>query len=125
MWVEDLGQYLADSDLGTIGDDLWMGFLPEDDNMGITTALSLEGGNVTHVGRGQVDRPLLVIEVRSPSYVEAYERITAIRSLLSGVVNETIGGTYFIGILPVDTPEDSGRDARNRQVFTTRCEVLQ
>jgi hypothetical protein len=92
--------------------------------MGLTTALSLEPGNVILVGGGHVDRSLLVLEVRGPSFESAFERIEAIRTLLGSIANTTVHGSYFVGVSVTDTIQDMGRDAKERQVLSTRFEVI-
>lgn len=126
MWLVSLQDHLAALDLGVPGETMTIGDMI-DGGTQVTVALNMYSGNSIEVmGPGDgiaADIPSLQVAVRAPSYIDAYNRIIAIRLRLLAIKNATVEGTYFKLVAPNGTPHDLGRDAEDRQMFTCNFRV--
>jgi hypothetical protein len=125
-WLDSLAAHVTANGLGTAGADLFVGYMDDLDQVGPISALAPANGQVHEVMGGNgiaVDEPILQLSVRAPLWNDAYDRAMAIRTLIVGIQNQTIQGTYFLRVAPVGTLRDVGRDSKNRQMFTVEFSV--
>lgn len=124
-WIDSLYDHIVANGLGVDRVDLYVGVMEDNGQTGPVAALApMNGLTVETMGDNlAIDVPNVQLSVRAPSYTDALDRATAIRSLLIGVSNQTVQGTHFLRVAPAGTIRDIGRDQKLRQMFTVEFEV--
>lgn len=116
MLLDEIAQFLVDAGLGARGTDIWSGFFPaEPDNV---IVLEEYGGLPAEYVQEEpgvlVEHPRLQLRVRDMAYDTGRTRIEQCYRALGTVHNETLSGTFYIRIVPVQAPFRLDRDANNR-----------
>lgn len=115
--IDDVATYLATNGVGTVGTDLFKGYLPESPNACVS---------VLDTGGSQPDpdiptkEPTFQIMIRSTNYSTGRSKLDTIRSLLHQEDNiELVSGqTYFYFILAISEGGHLGRDDNGRDLFS-------
>ena len=96
MLLDDIGKYLQDQEVGTLGEDLFQGILPSSapDRCILLTEYPGTGAIRTSGGVAS-EQPRLQVMVRDSDYQEARGTAEEIYVLLDGLMNETINGVRY------------------------------
>ena len=134
MTLEDLGNYLQAEGLGTLGTTLFLGGLPVDapnvSTQDAITALVETPGfppeYVHDVGHPSRERPVVQILTRGAPYDYAAARTWAqgIWVALGRIRNQTLSGTFYLGVQPVQSVFKLRDDDYARPIMTCqfRCD---
>ncbi len=127
----DLGTYLdgetiATQDL-TLGTNLFLGREPADPDTCVT--LYETGGRAAEdfFGDGTVpamERPSVQMRVRASGYSTASALAGDVWQALTKVSNDTLSGTLYQRVMPLQSPFAFDRDDRDRMVFVANFTVL-
>jgi minor capsid protein len=123
-FLETIAVYLEDADLGlTLGTNL---FLTEMDDPGMPSAcvaLYAYAGapplQVLDAAGVKYAQPGLHVRCRAADYPTAEAQAEAIWLALSAVANQTIDGTWVLGVVPQQSPFSLGPDALGRPVLVS------
>jgi hypothetical protein len=111
--LEDLATALQAADIGTLGADLFLGWLPDAPDNAL--ALYETGGQppsyTHHVLTPAIVRPSIQVMVRDQEYVSGRERINDAYAVLCSL-------TSYLAIQPLQPPFALGRDAHDRPRFS-------
>jgi hypothetical protein len=107
----DICLYLASLDIGTLGNDLFLGHAPDR-----STAISVveTGGQAPYHDYGPeeiLDRPSVQVLVRHPAYLTGRATADEIRNLLDGLANWPINDTRYLSITAMNDPAYLGKRA--------------
>lgn len=124
--LDEIATYLAGKNVGTVGTDLFMGFMPDTpDNL---VALFEYAGEPIELVMGDDDpgleRPGLQVRVRDTSYPAGRAKIGQIVDILHGLSEVVINGTRYLLIRANGSPESLGLDANNRSEFVANFSIL-
>lgn len=104
-WLEDIGQYLNDNNVGTLATDIfYSGF---DENALNCITLYEQAGQRTQTTNDKnvkLEKPELGIRVRNSSDDSARDKADEIYNLLDLTFNKTIGNTRFKSIRAIAPP---------------------
>lgn len=127
----DLGTYLdgatiATADL-TLGTNLFLGREPADPDTCVT--LYETGGRPADdfFGDGTapaLERPGLQVRVRASGYSTAAALAGDVWQALAKVSNDTLSGTLYQRVMPLQSPFAFDRDDRDRMVFAANFDVI-
>ena len=119
--ISDIATYLAANGIGTLGTDIFYGYLPA----GITSGVAiLDTGGVEPDGYIPTKNPNFQIFLRSVDYDTGKAKLDAIRSLLHRVQNQTIGSVYFYYILAISEGGHIGRNEAGQDEFSANYQTL-
>ncbi len=129
MYLDDLGAYLIS--IGTVDEGQIFGdYTPdgpdisEDDLIAVLTGYASSPPEYIQNIKGiAYERLNVQVKVRSVSYNEGETLIWAIFDALTGLQNTTLGGTYYRGIIPSQTPFLLRKDDRQRNEFIFNIRV--
>jgi hypothetical protein len=111
--LEDLATALQDADVGTLGTNLFLGWLPDAPDNAL--ALYETGGQppsyTHHALTPAIARPSIQVMVRDHEYVSGRERIDEAYAVLCGL-------SSYLAIQPIQPPFALGRDAHDRARFS-------
>lgn len=118
--LNDIGEYLQDNSIGTLGADLFLSQMPDtpDD---VITIYEYAGNAPSKLGGNR--QPGIQIRTRSASYEDARAKIDEVYTLLSKIGNEyeddapegvTINGTTYLHFQTVQEPFEIGIDDNGR-----------
>ena len=120
--ASDIAEYLEDQTLGTVGTDMFFGYMPPTPNACIVTIA--EGGRPRDQVQIDIERGMLRIDVRDVEYVDAEATIYAISTTLHELTNATIEGVkYYYISSQQSAPTNAGRDNNGRVILSWRFEV--
>lgn len=124
--MDEIATYLAGKNVGTVGTDLFLGFLPDKpDNL---VALFEYAGDPMELTMGSSDpvleRPGLQVRVRNTSYSAARSNIEAVVDELHGLAEQTLTNKRYLLIKANQSPESLGLDANMRSEFVCNFSVL-
>jgi len=113
----EVAEYLEDNSIGTVGVDIFVDFLPDDDNNVI--AIYNTGGETPDIDI-PVGNPTFEVLVRNESTATAYSKITSIVNLLHQKYNlELIAdGNYYYYILLTGEINLLGKDEKQRSEYS-------
>jgi hypothetical protein len=127
--LDDLGSYLEDEGVGTLGSTLFLGGIPADPAPSLSpadavTSLELAPGPASvfsHDGRTYI-RPVVQVRCRGTPYgVEAATtQAMAIYRLLDGLTNITVGEGTYLSILAMESPWRMATDDYSRPIMVFR-----
>lgn len=113
--ISDIATYLQTNSIGTLGTDLFYGFLPAD----VTGAVAvLDGGGSQPDEYIPTKEPTFQIFLQDVDYDTGKATLDTIRALLHQVANTTIGSTYFYFILAVSEGGHLGRNKEGLDEFS-------
>ena len=122
--AKQIATYLQAQGIGTIGTDLFYGYLP--DKTGLPLVCVLDTGGM----RPDIDlptkRPTFQVFVRGATFVSGKEKIEAIRALLHQSHNTTLvaNQTFFYYIYALSEGGHIGRNASGQDEFSMNFEAL-
>ncbi len=116
-FIDDIATYLQTNGIGTIGTDLFKGYLPDTES-GTHIGVYDTGGPAPDVDLTSLKNPTMQILVRSNSYSAGKTKIEAIRNLLHGVINTTIGSTFVLFMNAQSEGGHIGRNQRGQDEFS-------
>jgi len=125
MLIEDLGTYLQNSGHGTLGSTLFIYQLPDEPD----TCLALRGyeGIDPSYSHDSVlpsfERPRLQLTARSATIETAMAMAWAAWRNLSRIKNESINGSFYLAVRPLQSPFIMERDSSNRWIAAANFEV--
>jgi len=108
----DIATYLQSHVFGTIGTDIFYGFLPDEPDHAICV-YDTSGRPSELYG---IDQPNFQITVRDASYATASSTIESIQSVLQYLTNTTINGTFYLNINNLQAPFSAGWDNEENRV---------
>jgi hypothetical protein len=104
----DIATYLQAHVFGTIGTDIFYGFLPDDPDNAICVFDT--SGRPSEING--IDQPNFQITVRNTSYATASSTIESIQSVLQYLTNTTINGQFYMNINNLQAPFSAGWDGQ-------------
>lgn len=129
-YLDDIGAYLQSQSLGTLGTNLFLGALYDNPQIpdAATALLPAQGLSPVIVHQAvadAVDQPQLYVLCRGAVYnfQEPHGRIQAIYAALHNVVNLTLSGTRYLGIVAAGTPLSLGPDDQFRPLLACTFQV--
>ena len=121
MITDVILDYLQTRGIGTVGTDLFNGFLPAAPNK--AAAVFLYGGSTTDTKRGYTE-PRLNFRVRDTIETTAYDFAWDIYNQLHGLHNITLQGISIISCKGIQSePQTTGRDEQERSTFSVNFEL--
>jgi len=121
MLVEDIGNYLQTSGVGTIGTDIFLGQLPvTPDNVIVLFEYAGEPPDL----HSSLEYPGLQVLVRNESYAAGRQKIEQVRSVLHGLTEAMINGRRYLLVQAKQSPESLARDENGRAVFVCNFRVM-
>ena len=133
MVLEELGAYLQDEGLGTLGMDLFLGALPPDipevDTPGAVAALVPTPGFPAIYVHDLVDpareQPVIQILVRGEPYDYAAAQLwaTEIWLALGRIRNQALSGTFYLGVTPLQSIMKLRDDDFERPMMTAQFRI--
>lgn len=131
MLLDDIGDYLSSQGIGTVGTDIFKGFLPEATTAAV--ALYETGGRGPDVAMGAgpigstvaMEWPRVQVVCRADEYDYATARSKAhdIFKLLHGMPARVINSTSYQWAAAVQSPYLMGRDESNRVLISCNYDV--
>ena len=119
--LQEIGDYLTSQGVGTLGTNMFLGYLPDAPN---TAGAIYPTGGITAVhafapgpGQAKAQRPSVQIVWRSTSFQTADTKIRQIWALLDGLPERTLGGTRYQSIEAVADPALMNRDEQGRTIM--------
>lgn len=121
MVISDIAQYLEDQGIGTQGEDIFIGYIPDDVETGL--CLIDTGGVTPDVDLPTRDKTIQVF-VRGATYTAGQGLIDSVRGVLHQLTNTAIGGYYFYYILALSDGGHIGRNDRGLDEFSINFNTL-
>lgn len=127
--VKDIGDFLQEKQIGTVGTDIFCGTLPDKPDDAI--ALFQYAGRVPDTLSG-IDRPGLQVRVRAGGYEQAICKIEQVENELRQVGDEyndklnggvIINGSFYLRISPTQSAFSLGEDTKGRYEFVQNFNV--
>lgn len=130
MLLAEIGDYLSSGGVGTVGADMFLGYMPEAPD----AVLSLyETGGMgpyramrTCTGSPVAERPRLQVVARAAEhdYAAARLKVQQAYALLEHLGDRTLGGVRYLWIGAVQSPFLMGRDERGRVLVACNFDVV-
>ena len=128
--LDEIGTYLAANGIGTVGTNLFKGFMP--DLPDAVVVLYETGGLAPYramrsaPGQPVATRPRLQVVCRNTQYEYAVARAKAqaVYVLLEGFGDQTLSGTRYLWIAAVQEPFMMGRDVTGRVQVAQNFDVV-
>jgi hypothetical protein len=116
MMVDALADWLAAEGVGTVGTDLFVGFLPDGDDT--TLALYPTGGDAPDA-KVPLDEPTVQVRARGVDPAATVARLQAVYNLLHGASRVTLSnGTWLLSCVALQSgPTFIGRDQTGRSSY--------
>ncbi len=123
--IEELGDYLQTQGVGTLAEDLFLGGLPDEPDAAVaiqeyqgeapafahgTSGVNIEQRRFQVIGRGLTSTAAGVLAQGA-------------NAVLIAVKNRILGGTYYVGIYPLQSPFPLGKDGNGRYRFVCNYRV--
>jgi hypothetical protein len=126
LLLDDIAGYLQTQGIGTVGKDLFKGYMPDQpDNM---IALFEYAGSPMELTMGTGDptleRPGLQVRVRNKLYPVGRAKVEQVVDVLHGLTEQVLGGKRYLLIRANQSPESIGLDASNRSELVVNFSVL-
>ena len=130
MLLNEVGTYLQANAIGTLGTDLFLGFMPEKPDACV--ALYETGGLEPYramrgsPGSPVAERPRIQIVCRNTQYeyAAAREKARAINVLLDQLGETTLSGTRYLWVAAAQSPFLMGRDDARRVLIAVNFDVV-
>lgn len=107
----DIVNYLADNGYGTLGSDLFLGYMPDQQNAVVVMETGGQGPYLDYGDDADQIRPSFQVLVRNSNYITGVEKAVDIRSLLMALSNTTINTTTYLYIRATGDVAYLGRKA--------------
>ena len=130
MLLDDIGSVLSAGGIGTLGTNLFLGFLPDKPD---TCVAVIETGGITphrafraSAGQPVAERPSIQILCRAAAfdYATARNKAHDAYKLLEGYGDTTVNSTRYLWIGARQSPFSAGRDESNRPICSCNYEVV-
>lgn len=119
--LNEIGDYLSSQGVGTLGQNLFLGYLPDSPN---SAGAIYPTGGITAVhafnpspGQAKAQRPSVQIVWRSSSFSVAESKLRTVWSLMDGLPERTLGGTRYQSIEAISDPFLMNRDEQGRTIM--------
>lgn len=128
--LEEIGDYLSTGGVGTVGTDLFLGYLPEAPDAVVAV---YETGGLPPVramrsapGQPVVVRPRVQVLARAAEhdYAAARSKVGRAYDLLEGLGDRTLGGVRYLWVGAVQEPFLMGRDSQGRVMLACNFDVV-
>jgi hypothetical protein len=115
--IDDIADYLEDQELGTVGTDIYAGYLPDYPDSCITV---LDTGGSPPDPDLPTKEPTFQVFIRDVNYSDGKTALDSVRSVLHQQANIQLvdGGNYFYFILAISEGGHVGRDEVGRDLFS-------
>jgi hypothetical protein len=130
MILDDITDYLSSGGVGTVGTNLFKGFLPESPDAA-TVVYETGGSAPVHAmnplaGQAVVELPSVQVVCRDVAYEYATARATAhsVFKLLSGLPTRSINGTAYKWGAARQSPFLMGRDEAGRVLIACNYDIV-
>lgn len=107
----DIVNYLADNGYGTLGSDLFLGYMPDQQNVVVVMETGGQGPYLDYGDDADQIRPSFQVLVRNSNYITGVERTANIRTLLQSITNTTINSNTYLYIRATGDVAYLGRKA--------------
>ena len=130
MVLDEIGAYLAANGIGTVGTDLFLGFLPDtpDAAVAIYETGGMEPYRAMRSSAGQpvAERPSIQVVCRNVAYEYQTARTTADSAwkLLEGLGDTTLAGVRYLWAAAVQSPFLMGRDDSGRVLIAFNVDLV-
>jgi hypothetical protein len=119
---DQIADYLITQSIGTaVGTDVFVHQLPQSPDVAFMVAQFAMGGTIRTMpagAQGRIGEQVgLQIQCRAADRATAEANAYAVYKLLDGIVNTTIGGTLYFGILGKRSPQQLKIDQQQRFVW--------
>lgn len=119
--LSDIGTYLQSQGVGSLGADLFLGFMPDQpDNCIVLFEYAGSPPDLHWNG----EYPGLQVRVRNKSYAAARTKIEDAMKKLHGLHEQMLSGTRYLLIKARGSPEVLKRDANNRVELFVNFEIM-
>lgn len=115
----DTAKYLADNGFGTLGTDIHVGYMPDDD---AAIAVILSGG-LPHKYT-PINDSVLDIYVKNTSASEAISTLSSIKNFIHRMHNTSLTNNFAYSFLVIGDIEDVARDPEYSKVFKLTVQLL-
>jgi hypothetical protein len=131
-YLEDIANYLHGLAIATLGTDLFIGQLHDDQDYipnASTVLIAISGPapiQLHSAPQDAYDQPGLQVRCRGAPYdfSEVNTRIHTIYTELQNVLDTTLGSTRYLGIRATGTPMSLGPDDQLRPIMTCSFQVI-
>ncbi len=127
MILSEIASYLEASGVGIGAGNMFAGEFPLDAPADLAIALLETGGGppryVHENNAPAVETPGMQVRVRACDYVVARDKIEEIVKALT-FRRRSLSGVRYLSMLPVQSPIDLGRDAKERHVLVCNFDVI-
>jgi hypothetical protein len=116
--IEQVGTYLDDNGVGSLGQTIFLGNMPDQPDSCIAVIETVGLAPSIDI---PTSKPGFQVLVRSVDYDDGYNTTKAIKRLLHQFMNDTLvgDGDYFFSIFLVSDGGSIGRDSNGREIFST------
>ena len=121
MMLKEIGTYIQSQGIGTLGDNLFLGLMPDKPDNCI--ALFQYAGSPPDL-HWPGEYPGLQVRVRDKSYPAGKTKIEQIMRVLHGLHETVLGDTRYLLVKARGSPEVLKRDANNRVELFVNFEVI-
>jgi hypothetical protein len=118
---EDIIRYLQSIGQGTVGTNLFKGFMPEKPDT--LTVVKIYDSLISDLAWNG-EYPIFQVATRGRSYDEALTRAQNVYEALHGLSEVIINGTRYLLIQAIQVPMPISKDKTNRCIFTTNFSVM-
>jgi hypothetical protein len=119
--LSDIGNYLQDQGIGTLGTNIFLGLMPDQPDNCI--ALFEYAGSPPDL-HWSGEYPGLQVRVRNKSYAAARTKIGEAMTALHGLHEQTLSGARYLLIKARGSPEVLKRDNNNRVELFVNFEII-
>ena len=120
--LDNIAEYLETEGFGTRGEDIFIGFLPDDEDEFADNVVFIDQtGGIAPDKDIPVAKPTVQIVVRSAEYDNGFEKLQQIFDRFHGVHDDfalTVGGVDIMRAYAINEPQHLERDGKERDLFT-------
>lgn len=130
MLLPEIASVIETAALATTGTDLFLGGLPSDPSeccalieYGGEPPLRTQNEGAARSSAQGGERPRFQLLCRAADYETGRSLIQSVVDELDGIVNETIGGTFYLRVAALQPPFLLERDGNDRWIFAVNFAV--
>lgn len=126
--LEAIGDYLAAGSVGALGSTIFLGRMPDTPDACVCVYES--AGSLPEMTFGSsgiaIDRPIIQVMCRAgrDDYPAARDKAVAVRDLLSGLTNTTLGSFKVLRVEPSGSVNPIGPDEKDRPLVSVNFNVM-
>lgn len=117
--ANSMAKYLSDNGFGTLGTDIHVGYMPDNDS----AIAVMRSGGIPHKYTPIVDT-IVDIYVKNTSGTEAMSKIESIKNFVHRMHNTELENDYMYSMLVIGDVEDIQRDPEYSKVFKITVQLL-